>query len=105
MRAGRPKDPRFIIPLCFGVLAVVLCVMAVRRCDHFLRALWRPPVIGFVTYLIMFIFYGNGGRYISETFWVSLFVIAATYFVITSSWCWFLAALALCFLAAATVSL
>jgi hypothetical protein len=104
MRARHLQDSSFVCLFCFGILATVLCILAMYGYPRLLRVIWRLAAIGFVTYLIMLCFYGNGGRCIIDTFWVSLSVVAGTYFVINTSWSCFFAAIAVCFFTVVIVS-
>jgi hypothetical protein len=108
--AEMPPGPRrFIRAMCIFVVISSFAVTACQCCQMSnvpkLSFLIRIIVIGAIIYVLMFFFFENGGRLISETFLISLGVIAVTYFLIKSPLWWFAWSLALCVLFSATFSL
>jgi hypothetical protein len=107
--AARPDAGRLARAICIAVITSSFAVTA-YRCWHSsavprLSFPLRLVMIGVVIYLLMFLFFEKGGRFISETFLIALGVIAFTYFVIKSPLPWLVWSLVLGILFSVTFSL
>jgi hypothetical protein len=84
------------VQMFLALSTILFAIFSYQGYNALLSFAWRVILLGGTIYGILFLFYGNSGRHITETFIVSFAVIGVTYFVVQCSIEYFASALVLC---------